>query len=199
MFKNEEKTRDKIIRSALTLFMEQGIGKTSLTEVAYHAGVSRITVYRYFEDKEALVLASFLSIEAIFQDGIKQFKQQPSLPLQSILDIIGNNLRKLPQGNAVARADELKRIYPNTYDKVQKVRQSILNEIFSQFSESAKRKHLFREELNKEVARAVFEELIINFFDNPRFKTLDLNDVELFRQISNIYLFGILKGGLESI
>lgn len=199
MLKNEEKTKDKIIHSALTLFMEQGIGKTSLTEVAYHAGVSRITVYRYFEDKEALVLASFLSIEAIFQDGIKQFKQQPSLPLQSILDIIGNNLRKLPQGNAVARADELKRIYPNTYDKVQKVRQSILNEIFSQFSESAKRKHLFREELNKEVARAVFEELIINFFDNPRFKTLDLNDVELFRQISNIYLFGILKGGLESI
>lgn len=198
MPENKDKTKDKIIHSALTLFMEQGIGKTSLTEVAYHAGVSRITIYRYFEDKETLVLASFLSVEAIFQDGFKQFEQQPSLTLQSILENIGKNLQKLPQGNAVARADELKRLYPYTYDKVQKVRQSILNEIFNQFSERAKGKHLFREELNKEVARAVFEELIINFFDNPRFKTLDLNDAELFRQISNIYLFGILKGGLES-
>lgn len=198
MFKNEEKTRDKIIRSALTLFMEQGIGKTSLNEVAYHAGVSRITVYRYFEDKEALVLAAFLSVEEIFQNGLKQFEHQPSLPLQSVLNIIGNNLQTLPPGNAIARADELKRIYPHTYDKIQEVRQSTLNGIFNRFSESAERKNLFREGLNKEIARAVFEELIINFFDNPRFKTIALNDAELFYQISNIFLYGTLKGELES-
>jgi AcrR family transcriptional regulator len=197
MTKIEEKTKDKIILSALTLIMENGIAKTSLNEVAYHAGVSRVTVYRYFEDKEALVLATFLNVEEIFQDGLKQFQQQPSLTLEKGLDIIGNNLRLLPSGDAVKRADELKRIYPKAYDKIQEVRQATLNKLYEKLSEIGKQQNLFGEGLNREIVRVVFEELIINFFDNPRFKTLALNDADLYYQISHIFLYGVLKSEPE--
>jgi AcrR family transcriptional regulator len=62
MSKIDEKTKEKIIHSVYTLMMERGISKTSLNEVAFHAGVSRVTVYRYFKDKEALVRAAFLNV-----------------------------------------------------------------------------------------------------------------------------------------
>lgn len=193
MVKDEEKNREKIIHSALTLIMEQGISKTSLNEVAYHAGVSRVTVYRYFKDKESLVLAAFLSVEQIFQESLKEIQQRSTQNLEINLDIIGNRLRALPPGNAVKRADELNRIYPDAYAKVQELRQSTLNDLFKQLSEFADRQNLFREGLNREIAQAVFGELVIHLFDNPRMKTIAVNDADLYYQISQIFLYGILK------
>lgn len=193
MVKDEEKNREKIIHSALTLIMEQGISKTSLNEVAYHAGVSRVTVYRYFKDKESLVLAAFLSVEQIFQESLKEIQQRSTQNLEINLDIIGNQLRALPPGNAVKRADELNRIYPDAYAKVQELRQSTLNDLFKQLSEFADRQNLFREGLNREIAQAVFGELVIHLFDNPRMKTIAVNDADLYYQISQIFLYGILK------
>jgi AcrR family transcriptional regulator len=197
MSKTEEKAKEKIILSALTLMMERGISKTSLNEVAYHAGVSRVTVYRHFNDKKALVRAAFLSVEKIFLDGLKEFQQNPPLTLEIGMDIIGNNLRALPPGDVVKRADELKRIYPDVYAEIQALRESTLNMLFNQISEIGQRQNLLREGLNRDVVKAVFWELTINFFDNPRFKSFGLNDADLYYQMSRILLYGILKGEPE--
>lgn len=53
----EKRTKDKresIIKAAEELFAEKGITETSITEIAARAGVSRVTLFKYFGDKEAL-------------------------------------------------------------------------------------------------------------------------------------------------
>jgi AcrR family transcriptional regulator len=45
---------DRILDAAAELFLRQGIGETSMDDVARAAGCSRATVYRYFDDREAL-------------------------------------------------------------------------------------------------------------------------------------------------
>ncbi len=198
MSKIEEKTKEKIILSALSLFMENGISKTSLNEVAYHAGVSRVTVYRYFNDKQALTRAAFLSVEQIFLDGLAEFQDKQPVNIEIGMDIIGKNLEALPTGDVAKRADELKRIFPEVYAEVQAMRKSTLNLLFNQLSDIAERQGLFREGLNKDIVQAVFWELIVNFFDNPRFKSFGLNDAELYYQMSRIFLYGVLKGEPEN-
>jgi len=47
----------EIVAAALELFVERGFSTTKLDDVAHHAGVSKGTVYRYFESKEALFRA----------------------------------------------------------------------------------------------------------------------------------------------
>lgn len=51
------KLRDKILRVATELFLEQGYGATSIESVAAHAGVSKRTFYDRFENKAALFAA----------------------------------------------------------------------------------------------------------------------------------------------
>ena len=46
--------REAILRGATAAFMEHGFGGTRMDAVAALAGVSKMTVYRYFESKEAL-------------------------------------------------------------------------------------------------------------------------------------------------
>ncbi len=52
-------TRKKIVTAALSLFPERGYYGTAVPLVANRAGVGLGTIYRHFEDKEALVNATF--------------------------------------------------------------------------------------------------------------------------------------------
>jgi len=47
----------ELTAAAFTLFAEQGFAATRLEDVALRAGVSKATIYRYFENKEALFAA----------------------------------------------------------------------------------------------------------------------------------------------
>jgi len=193
MSDREERTREKIIFSALRLFSEIGISKTSMNDVAFQAGVTRVTVYRYFADKRALVREVFLRVERVFQEGLATLGQNPEANWKTVLDQIGEELSALPKGDAFARANELKRLYPDIYSELQNVRESTLNGLFDRFFAVAESRGLLRSGLNRPVTQGIFWELIINFFDNPRFASFGLSDVELFRIMTDILLHGILK------
>ena len=52
--------RSRLITAAETCFDRYGIAKTTMDDVARAAGVSRATLYRYFADREALIVASIV-------------------------------------------------------------------------------------------------------------------------------------------
>jgi len=193
MKKIEDQTREKILLSALALFSERGIRQTSVNEIAYRAGITRVTVYRHFPDKKELVLAAFLRVEQAFEKGLAELKQNPHADLETVLDQIGQGLSTLPPGDVFARTDELKRLYPDAYNSVQEVRVATLNGLSEHFSAMAKRQGLLRPGLNRAIVQAVFWELTINLFDNPRFKSVGLSDAELYHAITDLLLHGILK------
>lgn len=51
---NKDKTRNKIMEMALTLFSEQGYNNTTTKQIADKAGVNEITLFRHFGTKENL-------------------------------------------------------------------------------------------------------------------------------------------------
>lgn len=55
-----EDKREAILQAALELFAEQGFYGTAVPEIATRAKVAAGTIYRYFENKEALVNALFV-------------------------------------------------------------------------------------------------------------------------------------------
>jgi AcrR family transcriptional regulator len=55
-----EAVRLALLTAAERCFGQFGIAKTTMEDIARSAGVSRATVYRYFADREALVLASVI-------------------------------------------------------------------------------------------------------------------------------------------
>jgi AcrR family transcriptional regulator len=48
------RTRERIFTEALALFAERGFHDTSVHEIAQAAGISRATLYQYFEDKDQI-------------------------------------------------------------------------------------------------------------------------------------------------
>ncbi len=52
-------TREKIVTSAVTLFIHQGIARTTTKEIASRASVSEGSIYRYFPSKDELAWQIF--------------------------------------------------------------------------------------------------------------------------------------------
>jgi AcrR family transcriptional regulator len=66
----------ELTRAAFSLFAEQGFAKTRLEDVAARAGVSKATIYRYFDSKESL-------FQAVVQEAITPPFEQASLLIEA--------------------------------------------------------------------------------------------------------------------
>ena len=97
----QDKT-DRILTAATALFAERGFHGTAVPEVAKKAGVGAGTIYRYFENKEALVNAVFCRAkshlkEYLFQDLILNQNSD----LREVFHRFWWNLVKFAQENPV--------------------------------------------------------------------------------------------------
>lgn len=52
-----EESRERLIDAAEQSFTRYGVGKTTMDDIAGAASVTRATVYRYFDDRDSLILA----------------------------------------------------------------------------------------------------------------------------------------------
>lgn len=80
--------RSAILQAATTLFLGQGFAGTSMDAVAKQAGVSKLTVYSHFSDKETLFSSA---IEAKCHNLLPMpiFELEPDLPIRTTLTKIG--------------------------------------------------------------------------------------------------------------
>ena len=62
------RTRQRILRDALAVFVEQGYGKATHEAVAKRAGISRSLLYRYYESKRVL----YANVLDWIQDSLRE-------------------------------------------------------------------------------------------------------------------------------
>jgi len=63
-------TQDRILQAAMALFMRRGYARTSVTQIAQKAGVSRAAVFWHFSDKDSLFRAAAKQFVVPFREGL---------------------------------------------------------------------------------------------------------------------------------
>src|SRR2546423_14837393 len=72
-----EEIRDYLVRAAEVCFERHGVTKTTIEDVAATANVSRPTIYRYFKNREGLLLAVLLRALRHFNAEANELIVQP--------------------------------------------------------------------------------------------------------------------------
>lgn len=114
--------RERIVEAAQALFIEHGINRVSVDAVAALAASTKMTVYRHFENKDALVLEWLARLTESYSDVLDKLEQQHSqAPREQLLGFLGfivddleragyrgcpftNTLAELPEAEHPARA-----------------------------------------------------------------------------------------------
>ena len=188
-----DNTSGRILLSALECFLRQGVRKTNLTEVAFEAGVTRVTVYRCFGDKEGLVRAVCLQLAGLFRQAAETAPDDSVLSVDQRLTRLGEELGQLPSGNLLARLEEIRRLYPNVYEEFRRVRQSAIDAIFEHALAVARREGVLREGLNPEVLRIIFWTSVVGLIENPALITSNVALAEICTTVTEVFRHGILK------
>jgi AcrR family transcriptional regulator len=69
-------TRERIVDAAFRAVERFGLSRFTMDDVARLAGVSRQSVYRYFDSKDALIVALVYREEETFMDGVRAAHSQ---------------------------------------------------------------------------------------------------------------------------
>lgn len=186
-------TAQRIVTAALQLIAQQGVKKTDLDAVAHQAGVTRVTVYRYFGDKQGLVRAACLRIADVFQRAAGGGGPGSVHDMDERLGRLAAELRALPPGNLLLRLDEINRLYPTVYAEFRAVRQAAIDQLLQQTLEAAQRDGVLREDLNQDVLRAVFWSAVIGLIENPTLINSNVSLAEVLNTVQQVFRYGILK------
>ena len=188
-----DNTHERIITAAIRLVLTQGVKKTNLADIAEEAGVTRVTVYRYFGDKKGLVRGICQRIAAIFQRAAVGEARDTIRDVDLRLNNLGKELSLLPQGNLLARLDEINRLYPDVHEEFRTARQDAVDRLFQQALAAATQERALRDGLNLEVLKAIFLAAVMGLIENPVIISSNASLTDVFATVTEVFRHGILK------
>jgi AcrR family transcriptional regulator len=90
--RKRRETRRRLAETGLRLFLEHGYEQTTLDDIAEAAGVSRRTVFHYFDQKEDILLAWQSGLGEAMREAIlreRPDRQAVDLVLSAMLQLVG--------------------------------------------------------------------------------------------------------------
>jgi AcrR family transcriptional regulator len=188
-----EDTRGRIVTAALRRYLLYGIKKTSMEDVAAEAGLTRVTIYRYYPDKKSLVRAAFHYLVEILHQLHAEMVQAPEMDMELVLERMGETFAALPQGDLRLVQHELSRLYPDVWRSYLQIRSEALDRIFEPLFAKAERRGLLRPGIN----RVVMQNYLLNAFTDtlqePATYRLKASQEDVLQTIKTIYLNGSLR------
>lgn len=188
----KDQTEQRITRAALALFLKQGIKRTSVDEIAHAAGLTRVTIYRYFPRREQIVLAAFNHVIEPLQRARDWVEVDPEADIDAVLDSVGKELAHLPHGDLSSCMLEFRRVHPSAYETFSQARRERLRVLFEWIFSVAEQHHRLRPGLNHTIVEIYFTEMIVGFLERPMPLSPEITPAEFFTTLKNLFLYGIL-------
>jgi AcrR family transcriptional regulator len=186
-------TADRIAGAALKLLLARGVRNTSLTDVAFETGVTRVTVHRHCGDKRGLIRLVLQRVAGIFQRAARQGEPDSIEAIDGRLHALGHALAELPNEHLLARFDEIKRLYPDVYKEFRVAEREAINRIFDQVLAVATKEHSLRVGINLDVLKTIFWASTVGLLEVPSLISSNVSLAEIFTTVSELFRHGILK------
>ncbi len=90
-----EKTRTRILVSALSLFVKKGYDRTTFTDIAERLKMTKGAVYWHFETKEKLLMALVEELMSKFQRRLMEFLPKGELTFPAVADMMVQTAERL--------------------------------------------------------------------------------------------------------
>ncbi len=183
--------KEQIVNSVADLFQKYGVRSVSMDDIAHQLGISKKTIYQYFEDKNDLVkqVAAF-----IIADKLGAYKDSSSCASNSIeeLVLIAKLIRKHFSEMNPALMFDVRKYHPEAWQLfVHHEKEVVYNAIVDNISRGQK-EGFFRDDIDPRViAKLRFEQIHMSF-DEQLFPKDEFNLQEVHLQLFDFFVHGVL-------
>src|SRR5690606_5463988 len=107
----------KIIGKAAEMFLNVGFKSITMDDIAAKMGISKKTLYKYFENKEVLVYETTMSFQDQIHVEITSIINQNYNPIRELFEI-KKRIQSFFQIADTSPLYQLKKHYPETHEKL---------------------------------------------------------------------------------
>jgi len=146
----ETEIRERIISYAREHFMHEGFSKVTLDEIAAELGMSKKTLYKYFEDKEDLLRAGIeenLRNIASEIDKITASDGPFAEKLARVMMLIGKQMSRLSRGAML----DMQKFTPELWKQIETFRREQIFVKIGRMIAQAREENIFRTHVNEQM------------------------------------------------
>jgi len=186
-------TEEKIITTALQLFMAHGIKKTTIEDISVRCGLTRATVYRYFSDKKCLVKVSIMHMVDVINKALADLDKHRDYDTEKSAECIKQAVSILPRGDLPARINELKQLYPDIFAEYQIARLASIRDIYKRVFNTAKREGLILpSQTDWNLVQTILSEATLYIAESPLVLSHGMAVGKIYATVLDIMLYGIV-------
>ena len=162
--------KDKIIKKATDMFLKLGFKSVTMDDIACEMCISKKTIYKYFSNKEALIEAGTEIIHQNIHSIIDEIVEKNYNAIEENFEI-RRMFKEMFQTLDTSPAFQLKKHYPDIYDKMMSNEIEDCNVVFTQNIIKGISQGLYRKEVNIESAVRFYYTLIFSINETTQLES----------------------------
>ncbi|MFH2143478.1 MAG: TetR/AcrR family transcriptional regulator [Bacteroidota bacterium] len=179
-----------IISRVFDLFQKYGIKSVTMDDIAKELGISKKTLYQHFTDKKDLV-SKIADYKIEFSIEHNKLLAETKMNAVEELVFVYRFLNKMLKDHNPSMMYDLKKYYPDVFEKMQKVRRDMIYQGMMHNLEKGQKEGFFRSDFNCEIIAKLHVFRIENIVDTDLFTKSDFESSDVFREMFLYHLHGI--------
>ena len=190
-----EMMKDKIINKAKEMFLRLGFKSITMDDIACEMCISKKTIYKYFSNKDVLIEESVELVHKEVHETIDKIVSKNFNAIEENFEI-KRMFREMFKAAESSPIYQLKKHYPEIYDKVLTQQVSICEDCFRQNIIKGINEGLYRENLDVDNYVKFYYTLIFNINENTMLEK-DAHELEVKALEYHIRAMATLAGIIE--
>lgn len=184
-----DQKREDILLRASDVFMRYGIKSVTMDDLSRELGISKKTVYKYFEDKNALVFA-ILSQKLEFDRAICSNCMDAENAIEALLCIGNFVVEHLKHVNPSVFYD-LKKYHPDAWKLMEDHKSGFINENIRENIQRGIRENIYRKNVNPEIIARIYVASMDFIMNGDSFLWPEFKLDEVILEVQRFHLRGL--------
>jgi len=185
-------TGEKILHKAFELFKRFGVRSVTMDEIAVQCGVSKKTVYQFFEDKDTLVEKIIETVISRSREYCSTQTIQAEDALQEIF-LSMKMTQQMVEGVNQAVVNDLRKYHNSAYVKIEDYKHQFLHSFFKQNIERGIGEGIYRSDIKVDIITSFYLNSVMLAYENDIFSKSRYTLLDIDYEISTFLMNGLVN------
>ncbi|MEM9884758.1 MAG: TetR/AcrR family transcriptional regulator [Bacteroidota bacterium] len=182
-------TKEQIIEQAGALFLRYGIRSVSMDDIAGKLGMSKKTLYQYFEAKSDLIQHVTISYIQKDLEIFGAIRDSADNAVEELMNFAQYLMETIRQVSPTVMYD-LQKYYKNSWCKMQEVHNEYVYNSIKDNIERGQKQGLYRSEINADIASRIYVEASHVVMDEDVFPMKKYKKEEIVKEFIHQFVHG---------
>jgi AcrR family transcriptional regulator len=189
---DREVSKERIVHASMHLFFNYGFSRVTMDELAHELGISKKTLYKYFESKEDILRSVYRSIEnradcmhsAMIFNSVEEFVYS----MHAFMEMMSQTIRTM--GQQFSR--DLQRNAPGMWGELQQWRSNTIDRSFTSIIAEGIRCGAIQTSYKPEHIAQVYRVIVDSVLNPDTLSSTPYSSEDYYRNIFDLVFYGIM-------